>query len=156
VTAKRYLAELKILNTCIEQKIQERMALYSSILQSAAPDRERVAGSREDGIPGLVDRIIGLEGVINQQIDGFVNRKHAIIGQIQGMDREAFVSVLYKRYVEYKRLEEIAAEMNYSYKYVSRIHGRALQAFGRQYAAEIAAYGEAKRAASESGGTKAN
>ncbi len=156
MTAKRYLSELKLLNTCIEQKIQEKAALYSSGLQSAAPERERMYGNREKSIPRLVDRIIELENTVNQQIDCFVNLKHAIIDQIQGMNREAFAAVLYKRYVEDKRLTEIAAEMNYTYKYVSRVHGQALQAFGRQYAVEIAAYEEAKRLASESGGTKAN
>ncbi len=147
MTAKEYLWEIKRLDTCVEQKEAEWQALYSTGL-CAAPDRERVKGSTEDRMPDLVNRITELREEIDQQKAEYLDRKHTIIDQIQGLNNERHVAVLYKHYVEFKRLEEISVEMHYAYKYVSRIHGRALQEFGQVYAKEIDEHA--------SGGTKAN
>jgi len=35
------------------------------------------------------------------------------------------------RYVEYKKLEEIAVDLNFTYQYVRELHGHALQEFTR-------------------------
>jgi len=144
MTAKRYLAELKRMSTCIEQKEAEKQALYSASLGSSMSDRERVSGSSEDKMPDTVGRIVELEAEIDHQIVAFLGLKHTIIDQIQALDNENFIAVLHKRYVEFKRLEEIACEMNYTYQYTRELHGRALQKFYRQYEMVIAAYSEAQ------------
>jgi hypothetical protein len=41
------------------------------------------------------------------------------------------VELLYKRYVEFKRLEVIAVELNYTYSYIRAEHGHALQSFDK-------------------------
>ena len=51
--------------------------------------------------------------------------------EIQSLDSPVYIDILYKRYVEYKTLEEIAVEMSYSYRQVLRLHGLALQDFKR-------------------------
>ena len=43
------------------------------------------------------------------------------------------IDILYKRYVQYKSLEEIAVEMSYSYTRLRHLHGRALQGFKKKY-----------------------
>ena len=37
------------------------------------------------------------------------------------------VDVLYKRYFQFKKWEQIAVEKNYSYQGICKIHGKALQ-----------------------------
>ena len=73
--------------------------------------------------------IMDMEQNINDSIDKFVDQKNEIIKQIQSLDNHKYVQVLYKKYVEYKRLEEIAIEMHYSYQYIKEIHKKALQEF---------------------------
>ena len=141
--AKQYLKELKRLDTCIKQKMQEKQYLVLRSVSTVAPplNHERVqTSSVGDKISGVVTSIIDLEKEIDAELDNFVNQKHKVINQIQGLSNETYVSLLYKRYVEYKRLETIAAEMNYTYQYVREVHGFALQEFDKLYAAEITAY----------------
>lgn len=42
------------------------------------------------------------------------------------------MNILYKRYVEYKRLKTIADEMNYTYEYIRSMHGWALEEFSKK------------------------
>ena len=66
-------------------------------------------------------------------IDRFVDLKNKIISEIQGLSNPVYIQILYKKYVEAKRLEVIAVEMSYSYDHIKHAHGRALQEFGRKY-----------------------
>lgn len=155
MTAKEYLRELKKLDTCINQKMQEKAALYSSTIGAARMDTVPVHGGGPSAVvEKTIERLEEMEAEINRQIDSFTGQRHMIIDQIQGLSSEAYISVLYKRYVEFKRLEEIAVEMGYTYKYVSRVHGYALQEFYRVHEAAITKYEAEKQAAYENGGTK--
>ena len=91
---------------------------------------ERVQTSPSaDEIPNEVIRRAELEADISRKIERFLQLKHKIINEIQSLDNAVYVSILYKRYVEYKSLEEIAVEMNYSYRQIKRLHGLALLDF---------------------------
>ena len=78
-------------------------------------------------------RIIDLEAEINAEIDRFVDEKHKIINQIQGLKNSDYISLLFKRYVEFKKFETIAVEMNFTYQYVLNMHGYALKEFEIAY-----------------------
>lgn len=136
--AKQYLQELKRLDTCIHQRLQEKQSLYDSTVGAVRTDKERVqASANADALPNLIARIETIEQEIDRQLDAYIQLKHRMINQIHGLDNEAYISLLHKRYVEFKRLEEIAVEMNYTYKYISRMHGYALQEFQRVYADQM-------------------
>jgi hypothetical protein len=47
-----------------------------------------------------------------------------------------YIDVLYKRYIECKRFELIAVEMNYDYDYVRKLHVKALEVFAQDYGLE--------------------
>lgn len=139
--AKQYLQELKRLDTCIHQRLREKQSLYDSTVGAVRTDKERVqASANADALPNLIARIETLEKEIDRQIDDYIQLKHRIINQIHGLGNEAYISVLHKRYVEFKRLEEIAVEMNYTYSYARALHGKALMEFSHKFAAEIANY----------------
>ena len=46
---------------------------------------------------------------------------------------DIYSDLLYMRYLEQKTLVQIADELNYSYEWTCRLHGRALLAFSRIY-----------------------
>ena len=129
---KEYLRQIRLFDICIRQKEAELAAMRSEIeSMSAAVTGERVQTSAKDKMSEKVSHIVDLETMIIQDKEKFLHMKDRIINEIQGLDNSVYVDILYKRYVEYKQLEEIAVEMNYSYRQVLRLHGFALQEFKR-------------------------
>ena len=131
--AKEYLQQLQRLDTVINQKIKELdgLRLESQSTRGIDYSKERVQTSPSGDAPfvNLTGRILGLEAEIDREIDNFVDKKHQIINQIQGLSNATYIQVLFKRYVEFKRLEVIAVEMNFTYGYIKHLHGYALQDF---------------------------
>lgn len=120
-------AEIKI-----EQKEEELERLKSSLESiSAGTDSERVQTTPRDRLSEEITRIVDLEEEINSDLGALLMFRNKIINEIQSMDNPIYINILYKRYVQYKSLEEIAVEMNYSYRQILRLHGLALQEFER-------------------------
>lgn len=129
---KEYLRQIRLFDICIRQKEAELAAMRSELENmSAAVTGERVQTSAKDKMSEKVSHIVDLEAMIIQDKEKFLRMKDRIINEIQSLDNSVYVDILYKRYVEYKQLEEIAVEMNYSYRQVLRLHGFALQEFKR-------------------------
>lgn len=135
--AKEYLQQLQRLDTVINQKIKEVQALRVQARSTGGLDysKERVQSSPSEDAPFVkpICRIIDLEAEINAEIDRFVDEKHKIINQIQGLKNSDYISLLFKRYVEFKKFETIAVEMNFTYQYVLNMHGYALKEFENAY-----------------------
>lgn len=135
--AKEYLQKIQKLDILINQKIKELDDLrrMSTSVGSIDYSRERVQTSVSGKAPfiGLIERIYDLDAEINAEIDAFVDEKHRIINQIQALQNSKHIEVLYKHYVEFKRLEVVAAEMNFTYQYIVELHGYALKEFQTTY-----------------------
>jgi len=135
--AKEYLKTLQKLDTVINQKITElgSLRVMSGSIGGIDYSKDRVQTSPSNDAPFVrtVNRMIDLEEEINQEIDRYVDRKHEIINQIQGLQNVNYISLLYKRYVEFKNFETVASEMNFTYQYTIELHGYALQDFERTY-----------------------
>lgn len=133
MTAKEYLQQLQRLDTVIHQKIKEVEDLRLSSRSTGAIDysKERVqtSPSGETAFVKSIGRIIDLEVEINDEIDTFVDMKHKIINQIRGLHNVNYISLLYKRYVEFKKFGKISVEMNFSYDYIKHLHKQALKDF---------------------------
>lgn len=135
--AKEYLQQLRRLDTVIDQKIREldELRTRSTRISSMDYSIERVQTSPSGDAPyaKTVHRMIDLNEEINREIDDFVDRKHKIINQIQGLDNPNYIKLLFKRYVEFKKFEEIAFELNFTYQYTIELHGYALKEFEKTY-----------------------
>lgn len=144
--AKEYLQQLRRLDTVIDQKIKELddLKVKSTCIGGFDYSKERVQTSPSGDAPyvRIIHKIIELEEEINREIDEFVDRKHKIINQIQGLDNPNYIKLLFKRYVEFKKFEEIAVEMNFTYQYVVELHGYALKDFQTTYENLLNSYGE--------------
>lgn len=131
-TPKEYLRQLKTASIKIEQKKDELERLKAAAESiSANTESERVQTTPKDRVSEDVARIADLKEEINRDIGELLILKNKIINEIQSLDSPVYIDILYKRYVEYKTLEEIAVEMSYSYRQVLRLHGLALQDFKR-------------------------
>ncbi|MEY8428443.1 hypothetical protein AALA00_12140 [Lachnospiraceae bacterium 46-15] len=135
--AKEYLQQLRRLDTVINQKIKELEDLRIKVKGVGSLDysKERVQTSPSGDAPfeNIFGRIVDLEAEINREIDTFIVEKHEIINQIQVLKNSKYIEVLYKHYVEFKRLEVVAVEMNFTYQYVVELHGCALKEFQTTY-----------------------
>ena len=133
--AKDYLKQIEILDKCIDQKQIEldELHLLAESTGGIQYGEKVQTSSRGDALERKVVKCVQLEQEIDEMIDRFVDLKHKIIDEIQELSEVKHIDVLFKRYVQYKSLEQIAVEMNYSYPYVRELHGYALADFERTY-----------------------
>lgn len=137
MTSKEYLERIQLLDEFISQKkweledIERKRTLISAIDYS----KGRFSGSKSGEAPFVKtsDKLADLEREINREIEDFSAERHRVINLIQGLKNCNFVKILYKRYVEYKTLEDIACEMNYTYRHIRDLHLQALENFEKTY-----------------------
>lgn len=128
--AKEFLQQVRLCDMHINEKLEEKERLkeLTTKITSAWKDDVSVSGSgSQDKIGDAIARIVDLEAEIDRAVDKFVDTKKEvseIIDKIQNPDQ---VSVLYKRYFQFKTWEQIACEMHMTYRNVCYVHGRALQ-----------------------------
>lgn len=136
--AKEYLLQVKATDTKINQRLRELEDLKRSMYSVRAIDYEgdKVQTSGSGDPYRTVDKYIDMDKSINTAIDELVELKHKIIGEIQGMRNSLYAELLYKRYIEYKSLWDIAREMHYSYNHIRHCHGLALLEFEKKYLKE--------------------
>lgn len=145
MTAKEYLMKLKILDVKINQKLEEISALRASLksISSVNTTEERVKGGSSAGDARFVRtlaKIDKMEYKVDEEIDRFVDEKHKIINEIQELSNPLHIDILYKKYVEFKRLEAVAVELDKSYQYIVEVHGYALKEFANKFATLLKTY----------------
>lgn len=132
---KQYLMQISRLDRMIQNKISE-IAQFRELSYgiSAIKNEERVQTSPYfDKIGRTLSKIEEMESKLDAMIDDFVDKKSLIIEQIDSMDNETYYEVLFARYIEKKTFERISADMNYSFRNITRVHGKALKEFERKY-----------------------
>ena len=132
---KQRLSQIRRLRILIDQREREleslraaRFGCVSGVDYGRTPVKgsRRVGGSFEEAAIKAVDLEVETAALIVQ----YNELRHTIIGQIQQLDKLEHMQILYKRYVEEKRWEQIAEEMEYDSVYIRSLHGKALFAFG--------------------------
>ena len=130
--AKEYLSQLGLLDARINNKQQELagVRMLSQNVQGVDYSSPKVQVSLSyDTSEKNITRCLSLEQEIEDGIKKFIALKHKIVGQINSLDNAVFIQILSLRYVEYRKLSEIADAMGYSYQHARRLHGHALQSF---------------------------
>ena len=73
---------------------------------------------------------------MDETIDKYVDLKNRIVEQIESMEDENTYNILFSRYIEKKSFELIAIEMDYSWRQIIRLHGKALRQFEEKFGKE--------------------
>ena len=133
MTAKEYLSQLWELDRKIQQRTHQVEELKLMAMGTGAmTDGERVQTSTAgDQLSAKVSRYVDLQKKIEEMIDEYVEQKTTIIGQIQQIDDDRYENILFMRYVQGKKFTDMAAELGYTYKWLSELHIKALQEFAR-------------------------
>ena len=135
---KDYLSQVSRLNKMINNKLSEIHQLRElSVSISAIGNDERVQTSPNfDKIGTAIAKIDELENNLDKMIDEYLVKRERIIAQIDTMEEESVNQILFSRYIEKKTFEKIATEMEYSWRQIVRLHGKALQQFEKKYGEE--------------------
>lgn len=136
MTVQEYLQQIKVLDTKIQQKREQyrRLVEQASGSGGISYDKDVVQTSKTgDRLERLIIQYVDLEKVIQEEQLNFEMMKHIIINQIQSLNEDRYMNVLFKRYVEYKSYELIAIEMSYSFDYVKELHRDALNFFKEKF-----------------------
>lgn len=120
--AKNYLESLRLFDTRIEQRIKQLDDLEQrhSFLSSN--------GCSCDALERGCGVINDLRTEISEEILQFEMQRNDIISKIQSLNNHKLVRVLFKRYVEYKPFEQIAAELGYARSHTLLLHRNAVEA----------------------------
>lgn len=132
MNVKEYLLQIKRVNCLIELKQKEIESLHAALgYKAVSYDAERVQGGKKTDKTDLICKIIDYEHEIICFIDNLIDLKKRISEELNKLDNEELIKLLYLRYFEFKSWEEIAINMNYSYRWILRLHGKALFEFDK-------------------------
>ena len=129
--AKEYLQNIRLLDSRINHSLAELADLEDMVLRITPVWRDDVISSSGsyDKLGDTVAKICDLKTQINKDIDTYVDLKREALNKLKKVEKTEYYDILHKRYVEFQSLEQIAVSMNYTYRWIRRLHGRALQAF---------------------------
>ena len=135
LTAKQYLEQLKVIDTKINQKMEELSDLMTAATSTGAIDysKDRVQTSPQNAQENRICKYVDLDAEINREIDEFVDIKHRVTKEIQELNVDYYIKILFKVYVQYKTVKDAANEIGLSYQYVRDLHKKALKAFEEQH-----------------------
>lgn len=105
----------------LEQQRWRELATRASPNLSGMP-----GGGKGGGTQGAISKIVDLETEINAEIDKLVEKRKEIEGIIRAVEDNILRTLLEYRYINGKKWEEIAQMMGYDYRYILKIHGKAL------------------------------
>lgn len=126
--AKDYLLQVRRINKLIELKQNEinKLNLYLGV-KAVNYEAERVQSSNTTDRTDLICKIVDFEIELKEYIKQLIDLKKEIMQTIDKLDDADLIKLLYLRYFDFKTWEEIAITMNYSYRWILKLHGISLQ-----------------------------
>lgn len=131
MTAKEYLWRVRDAERDLKRLEQEYEQAKADILHLKAVqyDADKVTGGR---IGDLSDAIAAIEGYmerLNAQWDKLIALRKEAKVLIERIADGRYREVLHRRYLQGQTLEEIAVDLRYNYRWIKRLHGRAMGEF---------------------------
>lgn len=113
--AKRYLQEIQRLEENLNQRLDELSSLKAMYGLRGCGLSEKVQTSpRGDSMENAVIKCVELQDKVNAMIDEFVDKKKKVITEIQSLDDKSCADILYKRYIRYFSIKQIANDLQVS------------------------------------------
>lgn len=129
MTAKEYLRQYGQLKREVLRLIDERQRWVdlATRITPAYSDAPKGGQSGDGKIPAAVEKIVEQERRIDARFRELMALLDEIEGKIAGIEDGQQREILRQRYLGGQKWEEIAKEMHLDYRWVLRLHGRALQ-----------------------------
>ena len=135
MTAKEYLSRLRSLELRMSanaSEIESLQTLATHITSAINSDGIHTTGMTSDKLGNCVSRIVDLQREINEDIDNLEIVRREIIDSLEKVANSQYRELLRMRYVSGMTFEEIAVDMDKSYRWITKLHGRALQEFSKK------------------------
>lgn len=124
MNAKQWLNRARNIDREINELLREKEEVRDRVLKITQSYTGDAVQSTKD--PHKFDRVVELEMEIDRHIDELVAVKTEILHGIAKLPDGRYREILRLRYLSGKTFEQIAVEMNYSWRHVCTLHGRAL------------------------------
>ena len=130
MTAKEYLSQAYRIDQQIQSKVEQVSSLKYLAAKATAviSDMPGSASRNTHRMEDTITKIVDLEDEIDAGIDALVDLKRDIIQVINQVGSSEYRLLLEKRYLRCEPWEEIAVAMQYSLRYIHKLHGEALKA----------------------------
>ena len=126
MTAKQYMNRVRRVDQeiqMLERMIQKTRDSVESMTQKYDGD-----GAQATKNPHKFDRLVELEGLVDQKIQEQLTLKAETLLTIGKLKDRRQRMILTEYYLEMKTWEQVAVDIGYSYQHVMRLHGYALKA----------------------------
>lgn len=126
---KEFLMRYRNANREINAKLDEILKLRElSVKTTAVLGGDKVQTSVGNTTEKIVAEIVDLENEVGEAVDGLREIKHEVENVIEAVPAESQRAVLKLRYINCETWEEIAEDLDYTYRHVLRLHNMALKA----------------------------
>lgn len=126
---KKYLSRYLIADREIDRKLEEISRLRLKITGTGIDlSTDHIQSSPAgDRMARTVEKIVDMSRELDEQIDALREIKRDVLQTISMLPDERQRAVLRRRYINGKTWEQIAVDLNMSYRWVCELHGRALK-----------------------------
>lgn len=125
----------------IEQLQEERqmyLEMAASITAPLNPVKVQTSGIA-DRVGNNTCKAADLAAQIDEEVAALWEKQNEMMHQIQALHNTKYIQLLYKVYVQFKTIKQVAAEMGRTYPYTVKLHKKALAEFDAVHADILAA-----------------
>lgn len=111
--------------------LYEELALWRSKAEKITPLLRQTPGGGHSGgsqVETAVEKILAVQKEIDVKIDELMAVKQEVVDAVKTVPDETLQLLLSYRYILGMTFEQIAVRMHYNYRWILRLHGRALSA----------------------------
>lgn len=139
MTAKEYLEYIRSLETRLRMKEERIAQLQHDICSLQALDyaKDKITGGSPIDVSDKIARLDELIRDTNREWDELIEMREQAKSFISKLESATQQEVLTKRYIQNKRWEQIAVEMNITWRHTFRIHRAALDGFSQKMALNV-------------------
>ena len=132
MTAKEYLQQYRQIDGEITSINEDILRLRELATQTTSGNMTGMPSGTSDkteaSYAAIVEKIIDMEKERNKMIADLLCLKLKIERAISSVDKALYRTILRDKYINGLTLEQIAVNMNYCWRHIATMHGRALQA----------------------------
>lgn len=123
---KEYLDKYQQLSKRIDSLLEEKRIVYSRATRITPSYSDMPRGGQDDRIQSAVDRLCEIDKQIDIEVDKLVDMRKEIMRTIKTVGQPLLEAILINRYINGMKWEQIAVKMNYEYRWILHLHGKAL------------------------------
>lgn len=123
--ARSYLNQAYVLQRKMENTREELTKVEGLLLQGVSFEEKLGSGDNNKN-ERVIFRLLELKDKLMFQLDEFISSITEIAETINQLEDGNEITVLHKRYIQFKTFAQIADEMNYSTRQTYRIHDNAI------------------------------